>query len=175
MAFALVGTKLNTGTEDFRVCCVDLNTWDHQEYLHGEFVYIMYMDEEKLYFLKKTRQIELIPDGYLKEGFYEVDRKTGECVCRLETDMLTHALYDEDYIYADGPYKDKSRQHHTLYLYDRDYHLLDQTDLDNYEDLVYVCSDRLFFSRSYDGGKIYLYMDKSAVGSGEWPINPVGK
>lgn len=173
MVINLCGTNFKTGMDDYRVVCVDLKTWDRQEYLNGEFAGIGYMDEEKMYFYFATKQTELSPGGDLKEGFYEVDRKTGECVCRLETDMFINALYDEDYIYANGPYKDKSRQHHTLYLYDRDYNLVDQTDLDNYEFLAYVCSDRLFFSRTYDGGKIFLYMDKAAVGSGEWPINPV--
>ena len=118
---------------------------------------------------------DLSKDSSFKEGFYEVDLKTGECVCRLETDAYLNALYDEDYIYAQGLHSDEHMQYHTLYIFNRNYELVAQKELNNYECRVYVSSKRLFFSRWYDGGGIYCYTEKSDIGSGNMPIYDVNK
>ena len=86
-----------------------------------------------------------------------------------------NVTYDEDYIYALSYDRDKDGMRHTLYIYTRDYKLVEQVEMDNYEFLNYVSSERLFFSRSYDQGRLYRYMEKSDIGSGDMKIYDVNK
>ena len=175
LAVEVSGVNIYTGIEQPRICCIDMNTWNYQEYVQGEYVYANYIDDENLYFYKSSNLLDLSTHPSLKAGFYKINRETGECVCLLETGAYLHAIYDEDYIYATSLHTDKDMQHHTLHIYNRNYELVDQKELNKYEYLVYVSSERLFFSRWYDGGGIYSYAEKSDIGSGDMPIYDVNK
>jgi len=168
------GSYTNSGPEQTRVLYIDLNTWEVREYMKQVETYPAYMDVSKLYFLvNRNKFFDNSPDH--DEGFYEQNLQTGEIVQRLKTDDIVRAIYDEDYIYALSYPRDKDGQYHTLYIYTRDYELVEQKELDKYEFLNYVSSERLFFSRNYDQGKLYRYMEKSDIGSGDMPIYDVNK
>lgn len=168
------GTYAESGYKQTRVLYIDLNTWDVREYMKQVEASPRFIDEEHLFFhVNRNKYTEDSPDH--DEGFYEQDLQTGEIVRRLKTDDVVNAIYDEDYIYAMSYARDKDGQYRTLYIYTRDYELVDQKDLEKYEFLNYVSSERLFFSRNFDQGKLYRYMEKSDIGSGNMPIYDVNQ
>ena len=168
------GTYTDSGYEQTRVLYIDLNTWDVREYMKQVETSLGYLDENSLYFLvNRNKDFEDSPDH--NEGFYEQDLQTGEIIQRLKTDDVLNATYDEDYIYALSYARDKDGQYHTLYIFTRNYELVEQKDLEKYEFLTFVSSERIFFSRYYDAGKLYRYMEKSDIGSGDMPIYDVNK
>ena len=177
------GTFMENGPEQTRVLYIDMNTWEVREYMQQLSKSVWYIDDSKLYFLSaKNYYIENGIKHYVKktnldEGFYEVDIQTGEIIQCLDLTGkdIFRAVYDEDYIYATSIAKDKDDQYHTLYIYNRDYELVEQKELDKYEFLIFVSSDRLYFSREYDYSKIYRYMEKSDIGSGNMPIYDVNQ
>ncbi len=175
------GTYVSSGLDEARALYIDMDTWNVREYMKGVGKSVYYMDDSKLYFVvanavyfeKGNMHIEKTSD--LDEGFYEVDIRTGEIVKCLTTEDVYRARYDEDYIYVTSYPRDKDGQQHTLYIYNRDYELLEQKELENYQYLVFASSDRLFFAREYDFSKIYNYMEKSDIGSGDMQIYDVNK
>ena len=174
MTVSTSGSYTNSGHEQSRTLYIDLNTWEVREYMQQIEAYVAYIDDSKLYFNNnRNKWFETSPEH--NEGFFEVDLQTGEIVRRLKTDDVVNAIYDEDYIYAMSYARDKDGQYRTLYIYTRDYELVDQKDLEKYEFLNYVSSERLFFSRDYDQGKLYCYMEKSDIGSGNMPIYDVNR
>ena len=181
MAAYTEGTYVSSGLDEARALYIDMDTWNVREYMKGVGKSVYYMDDSKLYFVvanavyfeKGNMHIEKTSD--LDEGFYEVDIRTGEIVKCLTTEDVYRARYDEDYIYVTSYPRDKDGQQHTLYIYNRDYELLEQKELDRYEYFVFASSDRLFFAREYDFSKIYNYMEKSDIGSGNMPIYDVNK
>jgi hypothetical protein len=174
MAAQTGGTYSDSRHEQIRELYIDLNTWETKEYMQQVEAFSWYLDNQKLYYLvNHNKFFECSPEQ--EEGFFEQDLQTEEIVQCLKTDDLLNALYDEDYIYAMSYARDKDGQYRTLYIYTRDYELVDQKDLEKYEFLNYVSSERLFFSRDYDQGKLYCYMEKSDIGSGNMPIYDVNK
>ena len=174
LAVSSNGTYILNGPEQTRVLYIDLDTGDVKEYMQQYETIVAYIDDTKSYFIVNKKQIFGTSSEH-SEGFYEQDIQTGEMVQCLDTDDIMNVTYDEDYIYALSYDRDKDGMRHTLYIYTRDYKLVEQVEMENYEFLNYVSSERLFFSRSYDQGRLYRYMEKSDIGSGNMKIYDVNK
>jgi hypothetical protein len=79
------------------------------------------------------------------------------------------AYYDSNYIYLVIHLKENLRE---LYIFDRDYTLLQHLALPLFGDYLYAAEDKLFFSNTYSY-KISHYLPMSEIGSENAELHPV--
>lgn len=126
-----------------------------------------------------------VQDGtvyYLESGvFCEQDLESGEVVrYDMPIEDAWWASWDEDVVYVMGHGSGKQflnviDEKHTLYFFDREYHLIDQVELTDYLFLGFVSEKYLLFSDNRAVNPVSYYLDKSQIGSGDLellPLNP---
>ena len=102
-------------------------------------------------------------------AFYEYDLKTGELRQAAKPDLgLGAAYYDRDYIYLKC-WNWEDAGVNELYIFDREYRLIDHIHLKPGEDYLYRARDKLFFS-SLPSGQITGMIPASEIGSGHMEI-----
>lgn len=100
-------------------------------------------------------------------GLCELDWRTGENTCQVEFtgDAIYRGIYDTVFIYAHPSTANTAPR--TMYIYSRDYQLLDSIALT--DELFYVTAtkDTIFFGTPAENGyHISSYINKSDIGSG---------
>ena len=109
--------------------------------------------------------------AYLREdgAFYTCDLAAGRADYPAKPDLGSGAAYyDRDYIILRcWDWEDAGVNE--LYIFDREYRLLDHISLKPGEDFLYKARDKLFFS-SMPGGKITGMIPASEIGSGHMEI-----
>lgn len=148
-----------------------------QGYLGGT-----YITDSTVYYLELGAQF--LDRVYQKETgkenaharFREYDRESGvtrSVESPVQDKELICAFYDEDCIYVNGELQsEENKETQTLYIFSRDYKLLDQICLENGLYFVAAASDRVFFTDK-TGAPIKYYLDKSEIGSHKLTLHPL--
>ena len=102
--------------------------------------------------------------------FCEYDLASRSQVKEVKTDRgLGAAYYAESYIFM-IQWEDPGASRRDLYVYDRDYRLVDELSMKNWEDFLFFTKDKLFFS-SMPNGQITGMIPISEIGSGKMEIH----
>lgn len=109
------------------------------------------------------------------EGFREVDLATCEMKKVGPTDLkLTWSTMDDDYLYGIRDYGGSKDGYEkaTLYIFSKDYQLLEQIELTDHMRPYYIDRDYFYFgySQTYE---MTHYLDKSKIGSGNLELIPM--
>ena len=118
---------------------------------------------------------------YLENGaFCEQNLESGEVVrYDVPIEDAWWAGWDADVVYVMGHGSGKQflnviDEKHTLYFFDREYHLIDQVELTDYLFLGFVSEHYLLFSDNRAVNPVSYYLDKSQIGSGKLELQPLG-
>lgn len=111
---------------------------------------------------------------YSEQGLCELDLRNGENTCQVAFtgDVNYRAMYDTAYIYAHPSTENTALR--TMYIYSRDYKLLDSVALSNELFYVTATDDAVFFGTYAENGyHISFYINKSDIGSGNLELIPI--
>lgn len=164
----LYGEVFGSGTESTLIE-LDISTGTTRT-MKAEWISDFYATDSTLYYLVDDLSYADAYVGQASSGFREYDLKTGMVKnCGMPADHIMSALYDEDYIYAQGNYSNDWNDS-TLYLLSRDYMLVDQIELKGLG-IAAVTSDRIFFCD--DNERISFFLMKSQIGSHDLTLIPI--
>ena len=138
----------------------------------------IYVTDSVLYFMEPDSKavtdmfgVEMIEGN---PGFREVNLETGAVKdCGPVADGALYATYDENYIYVRSAPRNEGRDQ-TVYIYSRDYKLVDQLELTDGLEIFNITSDRVFFYKWNGSNRsVTCCLEKAKIGSGSLTLDPV--